>query len=125
MKIITKTPASNGAYPSIQDWPQLVPPEDYYKWPDALETETFYQYNGFVILTVTRGIVQSYEPNVEAWEAWKESLDPEPEPGPTSEERITELEEKNKVLSAQVTALSDQNDFQEELIVELANIVYA
>ena len=125
MKIISKEPAGNGAYPALQDWTGLVGPEGYYKWPDALETETFYQYNGFVILTVTRGIVQSYEPNVEAWEAWKESLDPEPEPGPTSEERITELEEKNKVLSAQVTALSDQNDFQEELIVELANIVYA
>lgn len=124
MKIITKSPAENGAYPPLQDWPQLVPPEGYYKWPDSLETETFYQYNGFVTLAVTRGIVQSYEPNVEAWEAWKESLDPEPEPGPTPEERITELEEKNKVLSAQVTALSDQNDFQEELIVELANIVY-
>lgn len=80
MKIITKTPASNGAYPPLQDWPQLVPPEDYYKWPDTLETETFYQYNGFVVLTVTRGIVQSYEANVEAWEAWKSSIPPEPDP---------------------------------------------
>lgn len=35
------------------------------------------------------------------------------------------LEEENKMLKEQVNALSSQNDFQEELIVELANIVYA
>lgn len=51
---------------------------------------------------------------------------PEPEePAPTPEERIAALEEENHLLSQQVTALTDQNDFQEELIVELANIVYA
>lgn len=43
----------------------------------------------------------------------------------TPEERIAALEEENHLLSQQVTALTDQNDFQEELIVELANIVYA
>lgn len=85
MKIIAKTPASNGAYPALQDWPGLVAPEGYYKWPDTLETETFYQYNGFVTLTVVRSMVQSYAPNVEAWEAWKESLPPDPEPEPEPE----------------------------------------
>ena len=40
----------------------------------------------------------------------------------TMEER---LESENKRLKEQVIALSSQNDFQEELIVELANIVYA
>lgn len=44
---------------------------------------------------------------------------------PTPDERIAALEEENHLLSQQVTALTDQNDFQEELIVELANIVYA
>ena len=80
MKIITKTPASNGAYPALQDWSGLVAPAGYYKWTDGLETAEFYQYNGFVTLTVVRGMVQSYEPNTEAWEAWKATL-PEPEPG--------------------------------------------
>ena len=47
------------------------------------------------------------------------------EPAPTPEERIAALEEENHLLNQQVTALTDQNDFQEELIVELANIVYA
>ena len=44
---------------------------------------------------------------------------------PTPEERIAALEDENHLLSQQVTALTDQNDFQEELIVELANVVYA
>lgn len=47
------------------------------------------------------------------------------EPIPTAEERIAELEAENKTLSAQVDALSGQLDFQEECIVEMANIIYA
>ena len=43
----------------------------------------------------------------------------------TTEGRVATLEAENKTLKAQVSALTDQNDFQEELIVELANIVYA
>lgn len=43
----------------------------------------------------------------------------------TQAQRIAELEAENKTLKAQVSALTDQNDFQEELIVELAGVVYA
>lgn len=46
-------------------------------------------------------------------------------PVPTDAEKIAELEAEKKLLAAQVAALSEQNDFQEELIVELANVVYA
>ena len=35
------------------------------------------------------------------------------------------IAEQNNLINQKLTALSDQNDFQEELIVELANIVYA
>ena len=45
MKIISKTPAENGAYPPLQDWPGLVPPEGYYKWPDTLDTADYYAYH--------------------------------------------------------------------------------
>ena len=92
MLIIAKTPASNGAYPALQDWSGLVAPEGYYKWPDTLDTADFYSYNGFVTLTVVRGMVQSYQPNVEAWEAWKATLPPGPEPGGDLETRVTNLE---------------------------------
>ena len=91
MKIITKTPAPNGAYPSLQDWTGLVPPEGYYQWPDSLDIADFYNHNGFVFLTILRGRVQSYEPNIEAWEAWKASLPPEPEPVPTDTEVLNTL----------------------------------
>ena len=66
-------------------------PEGYYKWPDTLDTAEFYQYNGFVTLTVVRGMVQSYEPNVEAWEAWKATLPPEPEPGASDTDVLNTL----------------------------------
>ena len=36
-----------------------------------------------------------------------------------------DLAAENKLLRARIEALTDQNDFHEELIVELANIVYA
>lgn len=36
-----------------------------------------------------------------------------------------QLMEENRLLTAKVAALSEQNDFQEELIVELAGVVYA
>lgn len=86
MKIIAKVPAQNGAYPPLQDWSGLVPPEGHYQWPQYLSTEDFYAYNGFVKLTTARNLVVSYAPNVEAWEAWKASLPPEPVPEPTPQD---------------------------------------
>ena len=62
-------------------------------------------------------------------EAWPGSItiervpeDERPKAPPPSNE---ELAAENKLLKEQVAALSNQNDFQEELIVELANVVYA
>ena len=85
MYIIPQSPSASGAYPPIQHWGGLTPPAGFDVWPDALEQDTFQQYNGFVVLTVVRGIVSSYEPNTEAWEAWKATLPPEPEPGPAGD----------------------------------------
>ena len=94
MQIIRKMPAENGAYPPLQDWSGLIAPAGYYRWPDGLDTQVFQNYNGFVVLTVVRGVVQSYQPDVEAWEAWKATLppEPEPEPGGNLEARVTNLE---------------------------------
>ena len=71
MQIIRETPNAAGGYPPIQPWPGLTPPDGYDVWPDELEQDTFQQYNGFVVLTVVRGTVASYQPNTEAWEAWQ------------------------------------------------------
>ena len=90
MRIIRTTPDSNGAYPPPQVWSGRVP-EGYAVWPDSLGMEEFEAHNGFVILKLARGRVVSYEVNTEAWEAWKESLPPDPEPVPTDTEVLNAL----------------------------------
>ena len=55
-------------------------------------------------------------------------MEPEP-PQPSKmevlKEEVIALEKENKLLKAQVEALSQTSDFHEELIVEMANKVYA
>ena len=62
---------------------------------------------------------------VGTWEIVEEESTQNPDT--PSEEPVTleKLAFENKALKAQVSALINQNDFHEELIVELANIVYA
>ncbi len=48
-----------------------------------------------------------------------------PAPPPTTEERVTTLESDNALLKQQLKAASDQNDFLEDCIAEMAGIVYA
>lgn len=71
MLIIPQSPSASGAYPPIQHWDGLTPPDGYDVWPEELEQDTFQQYNGFVILTVVRGTVASCAPNQPAFEAWQ------------------------------------------------------
>lgn len=80
MRIIRTTPDSNGAYPALQEWAGRFPPVGWAQWPDTLDTEDFDTYNGFVVLTIARGRVVSYEVNHEAWEMWTPAPEPEPEP---------------------------------------------
>ena len=46
-------------------------------------------------------------------------------PKPSPEAQIAALQMENNLLRAQIDALSDQAEFHEELIVELANEVYS
>ena len=71
MYIIPHSPSASGAFPPLQHWGGLTPPAGFDVWPDELEQDTFQQYNGFVVLTVVRGTVSSYQPNTEAWESWQ------------------------------------------------------
>ena len=48
-----------------------------------------------------------------------------PPPPPTIDERVTTLESENDLLKKQLKAASDQNDFLEDCIAEMAGIVYA
>ena len=61
-------------------------------------------------------------------ERTKEEMDADyvpPEVKPTDAERISQLESEKKLLTAQIQALSDRNDFMEDCIAEMATIVYA
>lgn len=48
-----------------------------------------------------------------------------PAPPPTIEDRVTTLESDNNLLKQQLKAASDQNEFLEDCIAEMAGIVYA
>lgn len=85
MYIIPQSPSASGAFPPLQQWGGLTPPDGYDVWPEELDTADFYAYNGFVILTVVRGTVSSYQPNTEAWESWQASRPLEPGPGPAGD----------------------------------------
>lgn len=95
MNIIAKNAYESGGHPPIQSWNKADIPEGYAVWPDTVDTSDYYAYNGFVTLTVEQvdGVdtVTKYEPNVEAWEAWKESLPPEPALEPTDTEVLNTL----------------------------------
>jgi hypothetical protein len=86
MIIIQKEPNPSGAYPAPQTWDKPDIPITHAVIADTVDMTEFFNYNGFVILTIEDGVVTSYVPNVEAWEAWK-AEQPEPvDPEPTEEE---------------------------------------
>lgn len=95
MNIITIDPTSSGSHSAIQTWNYNTIPSGYAVWPDTVDTKDFYQYNGFVNLSVdiidNVQTVINYTPNLEAWEAWKASFPPMPDPEPTDTEVLNTL----------------------------------
>ena len=125
MHILSRKLSENGGYSVIQTWPGDVPPEGYVIVPDTLDTSVFYDFMGFVTLEWDGNTVTAMIGNQEALDAYKASL-PEPvDPPPTTEERVAALESENKTLKAQVSAQSEQMDFYEDCIAEMASVVYA
>ena len=122
MRIVEIAALENGAHRNqVMDAPLAildgcsVVPDGWALIPDDMETESFpfgtleaEKIDG--VLTIT---------------SWTPGTIPESGPAPVLPPSNEELAAENKRLKEQVAALSDQNDFQEELIVELANIVYA
>ena len=125
MQILQKAPLENGGYSVIQTWPGDVPPEGYVIVPDTLDTSVFYEFLGFVDLTIEGDTATAMTGNQTALDAYKASL-PEPTPlPPTTEERVAALEAENKLLKEQVSAQADQAEFYEDCIAEMATVVYA
>lgn len=125
MHILSKKLSESGGYSVIQTWPSDVPPEGYVIVPDTLDTKVFYEFLGFVDLTIKGDTVTAMTGNQAALDAYKASL-PEPTPPPpTTEERVAALEAENKLLKEQVSAQADQAEFYEDCIAEMATVVYA
>ena len=75
-----------------------------------------------------RGICRYKLVNGRPVERTQEEMDADyvpPEVKLTDAERILQLESEKKLLTAQIQALSDRNDFMEDCIAEMATIVYA
>lgn len=73
-------------------------------------------------------IIEDYTITATSEEVYQEYLTPPKLPGDKMEvleEEVSGLRQENKLLKAQVEALSQTSDFHEELIVEMANKVYA
>lgn len=87
MQIIRKSANANGAYPPMQSWRGSLP-AGYSAVPDTLDTAVFYEFMGFVTLTLDGDTVTGMQGNQAALDAYKASL-PEPEPEqPTAEEQL-------------------------------------
>ena len=117
MRIIEIAALSNGAHRNQTGTFSAVP-DGWAILPDGMETPNF----PFGEVTVDN----SAPPVVTSWKAgeWPEP-EPEPDPKPTTEERVAALENENAMLKAQVSAQSDQMDFYEDCIAEMATVVYA
>ena len=64
-----------------------------------------------------------YDPKTDSYQP--PVIEDPPAPPPTIDERVTILESENDLLKQQIKAASDQNDFLEDCIAEMAGIVYA
>lgn len=151
MKIIQIDPNPSGAYPSPNNWGNQTPPNGYAVIADTVDMADFYAYNGFVTLTIEQtkvgeavsfdeenepftpiyaDTVTAYTPNIEAWEAWKASLPAPSEPEPSTEERLTALEEQ--VAQADETAIElfemqlaqeEINAAQDDALIEIYEMI--
>ena len=110
MLIIRKEPNPSGAYSGHQFWNSEKVPEEYVAIADGVSMDVFYAYNGFVSLVMESGLVMGFTPKTELWEVWKAGL-PEPDPvPPTTEERVSELEDSTAALEDAICEMDAANE---------------
>ncbi len=83
MKIIPIAVLS--AYPAPQTWASPDLPDGYAWLPDELDLTEFFQYKGFVTLTIENDTVTAIAPDQEAYDAWM-AEHPEPDPLPAAKD---------------------------------------
>ena len=73
------------AYPAPQTWTSPDLPDGYAWLPDELDLTEFFQYRGFVTLTIENDTVTAIAPDQEAYDAWM-AEHPEPDPLPAAKD---------------------------------------
>ena len=122
MKIIKIESNGNGSHNNQtingSDSATFPVPDGWAILPDGIETPNF-PFGEVTVDNQTPPFVTSWTPLPIP------EPEPEPDPAPTTEDRVAALESENKTLKAQVSAQSEQMDFYEECIAEMASVVYA
>ena len=118
MRIIEINALPNGAHNNQTIDGVIHVPAGWATTPDGMETPNF-PFGDITVDNQTPPVVASWTPLPIP------EPEPEPDPGPTTEDRVAALESENKTLKAQVSAQSEQMDFYEECIAEMASVVYA
>ena len=122
MRIIEITELHNGSHNNQTingaESATFTVPEGWAIIPDGMETPNF-PFGSITVDNQTPPVVTSWTPLPIP------EPEPAPDPSPTTEDRVAALESENKTLKAQVSAQSEQMDFYEECIAEMASVVYA
>lgn len=100
MYIIRTNPNPSGSYPPPHTWPLAEAPDGYAWLPDDLDLTEFFQYKGFVTLTIADDTVTAITPDQAAYDAWM-AEHPEPDPLPAAKD--ARQEENKAALAAWLT----------------------
>lgn len=105
MQMIQENPNPGGDYPPIQTMDAQAVPEGCIMISETVDTSVYYRCSGFVTLSLLDGVVVGMSPNLEAWEAWRASLPPEPDP--MEDLRTAKLEELSAACGEAIAAGCD------------------
>ena len=116
MTIIELAPLKNGAHRNQTTSGLLSVPNGWAVIPEDMEIpETF----PFVSVEATNGVVTALTPGTVP------EPQPEPEPTPTVDERMEKLENENSKLKSQLQMQAQQQEFLENCLLEMGDVVYA
>jgi len=76
MQIIRTTPNESGAYPPIQLWEEVTPPDGFYQIADDCNTSAMQTHAGFVTPTIEDGVVITITGDDAAYQTWQATQTP-------------------------------------------------
>ena len=116
MVIIEIKALENGAHRNQTVMRSVLPPDGWAVIPENMEIpETF----PFVNIETADGVVTAMAAGTVP------EPQPEPEPEPTVDERVKKLESENSKLRSQIQMQAQQQEFLENCLLEMGDIVYA